>query len=98
MDTGHFESLSESYQSSPFAVFLCMIHCPSILRFSPNPRVPAGVSALIDVAAANVSLEVLVTPVTGTGVGPVAVGAGRVFTTVRQGGTRKPAGINVFIN
>ena len=43
-------------------------------------------SALIDVAAANVSLEVLVAPVTGTGVGPVAVAAGRVLTTVGQGG------------
>ena len=53
---------------------------------SPNPRVPAGVSALIDVAAANVGLEVLVTPVTGTGVGPVAVAAGGVLATVGQGG------------
>ena len=43
-------------------------------------------SALIDVAAANVGLEVLVAPVTGTGVGPVVVAAGCVLTTVGQGG------------
>ena len=43
-------------------------------------------SALIDVAAANVGLEVLVPPVTGTGVGAVAVTAGRVLSTVGHGG------------
>ena len=52
---------------------------------SPNPRVPAGVSALIDVAAANVGLEVLVAAIAGTGEGAVAVGAGRVLPTVGQG-------------
>ena len=41
-------------------------------------------SALIDVAAANVSLEVLVASVAGAGVGAVVVGAGRVLSTVRQ--------------
>ena len=43
-------------------------------------------SALIDVAAANVSLEVLVTAITGTGVGAVAVTAGRVLAAVGQDG------------
>ena len=57
---------------------------------SPNPGVPAGVSALIDVAAANVCLEVLVAPVAGAGVAPVAVSAGRVLATVGQGGARVP--------
>ena len=42
-------------------------------------------SALIDVAAANVGLEVLVAAVAGTGDGAVAVGAGRVLATVGQG-------------
>ena len=43
-------------------------------------------SALIDVAAANVGLEVLVSPLAGTGVGAVAVTAGRVLAAVGQGG------------
>ena len=43
-------------------------------------------SALIDVAAANVGLEVLVAAIAGTGVGAVAVSAGRVLATVGQGG------------
>ena len=43
-------------------------------------------SALIDVAAANVGLEVLVAAIAGTGVGAVAVTAGRVLATVGQGG------------
>ena len=47
-------------------------------------------SALIDVAAANVGLEVLVPPVTGTGVGAVAVTAGGVLPAVGQGGSREP--------
>ena len=55
-------------------------------QYLPNPRVPAGVGALIDVAAANVCLEVLVAAITGTGVGAVAVTAGRVLSTVGQGG------------
>ena len=42
--------------------------------------------ALIDVAAANVCLEVLVAAITGTGVGAVAVTAGRVLSTVGQDG------------
>ena len=59
-------------------------------KTSPNPTVPAGVSALVDVAAANVSLEVLVAAVTRTGVGAVAVSAGRVLTTVGQDGPGVP--------
>ena len=47
-------------------------------------------SALIDVAAANVGLEVLVTAITGTGVRAVAVRAGGVLATVGQGGSRVP--------
>ena len=54
--------------------------------YLPNPGVPAGVSALIDVAAANVSLEVLISPLAGTRVGAVAVTAGRVLAAVCQGG------------
>ena len=57
---------------------------------SPNPTVPAGVSALVDVAAANVSLEVLVAAIAGAGVGAVAVSAGRVLATVGQDGPGVP--------
>ena len=47
-------------------------------------------SALIDVAAANVGLEVLVAAVAWTGVGAVVVTAGRVLSTVGEGGPRVP--------
>ena len=47
-------------------------------------------SALIDVAAANVGLEVLVAAIAGTGVGAVAVTAGRVLAAVGQGGPGEP--------
>ena len=47
-------------------------------------------SALIDVAAANVGLEVLVAAIAGTGVGAVAVTAGGVLPAVGQGGSREP--------
>ena len=53
-------------------------------------------SALIDVAAANVCLEVLVPPVAGAGVAPVAVSAGRVLATVGQGGAREPEVQEIF--
>ena len=53
-------------------------------KTSPNPTVPAGVGALVDVAAANVCLEVLVAAIARAGVGAVAVSAGRVLTTVGQ--------------
>ena len=91
MDTGQESLYVLSFRiisNLPFCSFLMYDTLPlnPKIRFSPNPRVPAGVSAFIDVAAANVSLEVLVAPVTGTGVGPVAVAAGRVLTTVGQGG------------
>ena len=56
----------------------------------PNPPIPAGVGALVDVAAADVGLEVLVSAVAGTGEGAVAVGAGCVLATVCQGGSREP--------
>ena len=54
-------------------------------------------SALIDVAAANVCLEVLVAAIAGTGVGPVAVSAGRVLATVGQGHPGEPGGQEIII-
>ena len=46
--------------------------------------------ALIDVTAAHIASEVLVSAQAGAGEGAVAVGAGGVLATVCQGGSREP--------
>ena len=63
----------------------------------PDPGVPAGVGALVDVAAADVGLEVLVAAVAGTGPGAVAVGAGGVLAAVDEGGLREPV-VRTLVN
>ena len=53
-------------------------------RSLPDPVVPRWVSALINVTAANISLEVLIASLAGTAEGSQAVLTGRVSTAVGQ--------------
>ena len=62
-----------------------------------HPGVPAGVGALVEVAAADVGLEVLVSRVAGTGPGAVAVGAGRVLAAVDERGLDEPV-VRTLVN
>ena len=56
----------------------------TLWRVSPDPVVPRGVGALIDITAANIALEILIAGLAGTAEGSNSVLTGRVGAAVGQ--------------